>query len=140
MKNVFLDTNIILDYLSLRQPFFSDAEAIFLMADQRKVFLYSSSLSFSIIYYVLRKFQTRQQLLQTLSDFVQAAKITGVDEMTVHAALRSDFNDFEDALQYFSALHFGSIDAIISRNAKDFTNSTIPVFSPSDFIISMQKI
>jgi predicted nucleic acid-binding protein len=139
MKNIFLDTNIILDYLTMRQPFFSDAEAIFLMADQRKILLHSSSLSFSIIYYVLRKFQTRQQLLQTLPDFAQATKITGVDEMTVHAALRSDFNDFEDALQYFSALHFGNMDAIITRNAKDFTGSTIPVFSPADFIAAMRK-
>lgn len=140
MKNIFLDTNILLDYLTQRQPFFADAEAIFLKVDMGTISLYCSSLSFSTIFYVLRKFQTKPQLFQTLNDLTQACTITGVDETVVKAALASGFKDLEDAIQYFSALHFGGIDAIITRNPKDFPNPQIPVFSPSEFLSAFQKI
>ncbi len=58
MKNVFLDTNILLDYLAQRHPFFTDAEAIFNLADKKVITLHCSSLSFSAIFYILRKLQS----------------------------------------------------------------------------------
>ena len=139
MKNLFLDTNILLDYLAQRQPFFTDAERLFELADKGEFNLFGSSLSFSTIFYVLRKLQTQSQLFQTLTDLTQSMVITGVDERVVLDALTSDFKDLEDAIQYFSASQFGGIDAIITRNPKDFPNSEIPVFTPSEFLASFQK-
>lgn len=139
MKNLFLDTNILLDYLAQRQPFFTDADKIFELADKGEVNLYGSSLSFSTIFYVLRKLQTQAQLFQTLTDLTQSMTITGVDEKVVVDALASDFKDLEDAIQYFSASYSGGIDTIITRNPKDFPNPKIPVFTPSEFLASFQK-
>lgn len=128
MKNVFLDTNIILDYLAKRHPFFIDAKNIFSLADKGVINLYCSALSFSTIFYVLRKLQTPAQLFQTLSDIKQTMIITGVDEKTIEDSLASDFKDLEDAIQYFSAFNFGNIDSIITRNPKDFTKAEISGF------------
>lgn len=83
MKNIFLDTNILLDYLAQRQPFFADAEALFMKAEVGAIYLLCSSLSFSTIFYVLRKFQTKSQLSQTLNDLTQGATVTGVDENVI---------------------------------------------------------
>lgn len=93
MKTIFLDTNILLDYLTERHPFFVDAEAIFSISDKGTLNLYYSSLSFSTIFYVLRKYQTKPQLFQTLTDLTQTATITGVDKSVVKHALSSDFKD-----------------------------------------------
>ncbi len=139
MKNLFLDTNILLDYLAQRQPFLMDAERIFELADKGDVSLFGSSLSFSTIFYVLRKLQTQAQLFQTLTDLTQSMTITGVDEKVVVDALASDFKDMEDAIQYFSAASFGGVDAIITRNPKDFPNHQIPVFTPSEFLASFKN-
>ncbi|MCB0518534.1 MAG: PIN domain-containing protein [Lewinellaceae bacterium] len=140
MKNIFLDTNILLDYLTQRQPFFADAESIFIKAEMGVISLFCSSLSFSTIFYVLRKFQTKPQLFQTLNDLTQTTTITGVDETVIKDSLASGFKDLEDAIQYFSALHFGRIDAIVTRNPKDFPNPQIPVFSPAEFLFALNKI
>lgn len=134
MKNIFLDTNILLDYLANRKPFFKDADSIFSMAENGKIKLHCSSLSFSTIFYVLRKLQTPEQLFQTLTDLTNIMTITGVDEKTIIDALNSGFNDLEDAIQYFSALHFGEIEILLTRNSKDFKKAKIDVFSPSEFI------
>lgn len=139
MKNLFLDTNILLDYLAQRQPFLMDAERIFELADKGDVSLFGSSLSFSTIFYVLRKLQTQVQLFQTLTDLTQSIMITGVDEKVVVDALASDFKDLEDAIQYFSAASFGGVDAIITRNPKDFPKPIIPVFTPSEFLASFKN-
>ena len=66
MKNIFLDTNIILDYLALRQPFYIDADKIFSMAENDVIDLFCSSLSFSTIFYVLRKLQQPKQFSKLL--------------------------------------------------------------------------
>lgn len=139
MKNLFLDTNILLDYLAQRQPFLMDAERIFELADKGDVSLFGSALSFSTIFYVLRKLQTQAQLFQTLTDLTQSITITGVDEKVVVEALASDFKDLEDAIQYFSAASFGGVDAIVTRNPKDFPNPKIPVFTPSEILALLQK-
>ena len=139
MKKLFLDTNILLDYLAQRQPFFTDAERLFELADKGEFNLFGSSLSFSTIFYVLRKLQTQSQLFQTLTDLTQSMVITGVDEKVVLNALDSDFKDLEDAIQYFSATCFGGIEAIITRNPKDFPNPKIPIYSPSEFLAAFQK-
>ncbi|MBK8561898.1 MAG: PIN domain-containing protein [Saprospiraceae bacterium] len=139
MKNLFLDTNILLDFLAQRHPFFTDAEKIFELADKGDVSLFGSSLSFSTIFYVLRKLQTQAQLFQTLTDLTQSMTITGVDEKVVVEALASDFKDLEDAIQYFSAASFGGVDAIVTRNPKDFPNPQIPVFTPSEILDLLQK-
>jgi predicted nucleic acid-binding protein len=139
MKNLFLDTNILLDYLAQRQPFFTDAERIFELADKGEVNLFGSSLSFSTIFYVLRKLQSQSQLFQTLTDLTQSMTITGVDEKVITDALASGFKDLEDAIQYFSTIYFGGIEAIITRKPKDFPNPQIPVFSPSEILTLLQK-
>ena len=93
MKTLFLDTNILLDYLAQRKPFFNDADKVFALAAKGELSLCCSSLSFSTIFYVLRKLQTPAQLKQTLTDLAEALTITGVDEKTIQAALASSFKD-----------------------------------------------
>lgn len=109
------------------------------MAASGEINLCCSSLSFSTIFYVLRKLQSPAQLVQTLSDLTQVLAITGVDEKTIQDALSSGFKDFEDAIQYFSAKQFGGIDAIITRDPKDFIDPELAVFSPAQFLASFKK-
>ena len=131
-KKVFLDTNIIIDYLSNRKPFGEDALRIFSLPPLQCQ-LCISALSFTTIFYVLRKHFNRSELLEMLNSFKLLVEVLPTDEDVISSSLQSDFSDFEDAVQYHTAL-YGNASFIITRNTKDFGQSTIPVYTPSEFL------
>jgi predicted nucleic acid-binding protein len=127
---LFIDTNVVVDYLSQRQPFFKDAEKIFLLS-KGKYELCISSLSFTTIYYILHKLKDKEELLSLLDDLQNIMNVLPVDGEIINQAIHSGFSDFEDAVQYFSAL-YGGADCIITRDKTGFAKASIPVINPKE--------
>lgn len=130
---VFLDTNVILDYYLNRDGFSDNAEAVLSLGYGRAYDLYVSALTFANMAYICRKKFPGDRMYSILESVQELANVAPMEETTVSSAIKSYANDFEDALQYFSALAI-SADCIVTRNTKDFTFSEIEVLSPSDFL------
>ena len=131
-RRIFLDTNIVIDYLSKREPFGEDALRIFSLFPKYHQ-LCISALSFTTIYYVLRKHFGQEQLLEMLASLQRLVEVLPTDEEMILLAIHSEFTDFEDAVQYYTALN-GNCAIVITRNPKDFQKSEIPVYTPSEFL------
>ena len=95
---------------------------------------YASSLTFGNLYYVLRKFESHLKVITTLDSLSKILTIVKVEEQTIKKALESGFSDFEDSIQYFSALENRRIDVIITRNTKDYKKSEISIMTPGDYL------
>jgi predicted nucleic acid-binding protein len=139
MSHFFVDTNVLLDFIMRRAPFATAAAELFQLAEDRKIWLYCSSLSFSQAHYVLRKVAGTAKSLDLLTDIADIVTIIAVDSRNVNDALRSSFTDFEDALQYFAAtaeaegamlVSEPAIEAIVTRDPKGFAARTLPVLTP----------
>ena len=128
---LFLDTNIVIDYLAKRQPFAEDVCQMVMLCCQKNYELCVSSLSFTTIYYVLRKQYGHEHLLTLLSDVADLFTIATVDDKIVQEALSSHFTDFEDAIQCYTAVA-GNADVIVTRNIKDFSQSPLLVKTPTE--------
>jgi predicted nucleic acid-binding protein len=139
MTNLFFDTDVILDFLTDRKPFSREAAIIFTLVDQKKLKGYASSLTFSNLYYILRKIEPHKKVISKLISFSKIVTILNIGEQNIKDALDSGFTDFEDSIQYFSAIDCKKIDVIITRNTKDFKNSTLPVMTPGDYLISVSS-
>ena len=131
---IFLDTDVVLDFLAGRQPFALNAAMIFTLGQERKVQLFISPLTFSNCYYILRKVAQHEKVIEKLVDLLDFVDITRMNKRSVERALKSEFKDFEDALQNYSAIENEKIDAIITRNLKDYKKSEIAVMSPETFL------
>ncbi|MBK7889193.1 MAG: PIN domain-containing protein [Bacteroidetes bacterium] len=136
MLKVFVDTDIILDLLAKRDPHYQYSAKLFSLADEDEIKVYVSSLSFSNLNYILSKQFTAVQARKKLLTFKTLVNVLSVSEKSVDLALNSDFNDFEDALQYFTALEF-KISTLITRNLKDYKKADISVLTAEQFIKSM---
>lgn len=137
MKELFLDTNIIIDLLAKRDPFYNEAALLFSLADKKKIRLSVSALSFANTNYILLQSKKSEEAKQILRKLKLIVQVVSLDDKIVELALNdNDFKDYEDALQYYSALENG-IDAIITRNLKDFKKAKLPVMTAAQFIESM---
>lgn len=130
MTRLFLDTNIVVDLLDRREPFCHDAVRLFSMAYNKQVQLVVSPMTFSTASFLLRK-HGQEGVRKLLSNFRQLARVSTTDERTVDDSLASQFQDFEDAMQYYTALR-ADAEVIITRNGKDFTASRIPVMTAGE--------
>ncbi|MBE0641876.1 MAG: PIN domain-containing protein [Bacteroidales bacterium] len=140
MQNVFIDTDVIMDILTNRQPYAVESARLFSLIDQKIINGYTSSLSFSNLYYVLRKFGSHRKVIRTLQELSEIISILNVDGDMVRLALQSDFKDFEDAIQYFTAQSNAVIDSIVTRNVRDYKGIDLPVMTPETFIITLNRI
>lgn len=133
MSNLFLDTNVALDFFLKRKEFVEDARNIFEWGHNHYGRLFMSSLSFSNIAYIARKTVTGEGLYDLLGALGKMVEASPVDKNVVRKAIALQAKDFEDALQYFSAKRVHA-DYLITRNVKDFPFSEIPVLTPHDFL------
>ncbi|MDQ1140134.1 type II toxin-antitoxin system VapC family toxin [Pedobacter agri] len=133
MSKIFLDTNVILDLLGQRIPFYDAIAKVATLADQKKIVLVASPLSFTTAEYVLNKFESQESVLNKLRKFKIICNVCSVDEEIIEKGLNSDFKDFEDAVQYYAALQ-ANCTIIITRNGKDFKNSIIPIMTAEEYI------
>lgn len=133
MIKVFVDTDVCIDLLSGRKPFNKSAEILFSLADKGKVKIFVSSLSFANIDYVLRSQYSTTHSRQIIGKFKTIVNVLPVDNKTIDLAITSDFNDFEDAIQYCCAIE-NNLTTFITRNIKDYKKATIKVLTPETFI------
>lgn len=132
MTRLFLDTNIMVDLLEGRDPFCYDAAQLFTMAHEKKVELLVSPMTFSAASFLLRKHGSEGVRI-LLSNLRQLVSVTISDERTVDDSIASQFKDFEDAMQYYTALN-AKAEIIITRNGKDFTASNLPVMTATEYL------
>ena len=131
---VFFDTNILLDVLARRQPFFDDSAAVWTLAEQGHVEGLVSAVSFTNIFYIVSKSADAATAHRALALVRDAFTPVGCDGRTLAKAIESEFKDFEDAVQYYSAVLAGA-DCLLSRNPDDFPEATeCPVLTPAEFL------
>jgi len=130
MKHWFLDTNVLVDFLTNRQPFATAAAELFELGRQQRVTLYAASLSFATVYYLVQQTRPHEQTLALIAQLEALVEVVAVDGTVIRAAISSEFRDFEDGLQYFAATSIPLVEAIVTRNPKDFRAGTLPVYSP----------
>ncbi len=135
MKQILLDTNIVLDLLARRMPFYNDAAELFSLADKKTIRLSLSSLSLANIHYVLKKLKPEQEARNIIRNFKILVQVLSCDNKIVDLALNSDFKNFEDAIQYFTAIE-NDKELIVTRNMSGYSESIIPVMTAREFIKS----
>jgi predicted nucleic acid-binding protein len=134
MSRLLIDTNIVLDLLSKRDKFYDEAADLFSRADKKELELTISSLTFANTNYILTKLKTSKEAREILRKFKVLVELLSLDDKITELALSDDnFPDFEDGLQYYSAIE-NQIDIIITRNKKDFKNSKIPILTAKEFL------
>lgn len=129
MIKVFIDTDVIIDFLADRKPFSESAAILFNRIEKNEIEGFTSSQSISNLYYILRKFDSHRKVVQTLRDLISLIGILPVDQAIIEQALQSGFADFEDGIQNFCA-ETGQVDVIVTRNIKDYKKSSMAVMSP----------
>lgn len=131
---ILLDTDVALDHLADRQPFAEYAHRLLALAETGELIVCLSSLSFSNLYYILRKLKGHSDALALLGKLKLLVRVSVVAETEIQAALSSSFKDFEDAIQHFAAKIEGGISAIVTWNKADYSAGEIPVLSPDEFL------
>ena len=134
MKTIFLDTNIIIDFLADRKPFSEDAARLFDLSLRGKCKIYMSALSYNNIYYILRKQFSHKESVKMLSSIHEWTEMLDTTKQMVVASLQSEFSDFEDSIQYHTAISNRNIECIVTRNTKDYKKSTLPVMTPGEVL------
>lgn len=138
-RRLFLDTNVILDLLGEREPYYDSIAKLVTLGDKNVLTLIVSPISFATINYFLSKFESAQIAKEKLRKFKIICEVCKIDEHIIEKGLNSSFADFEDALQYFSAVD-ANCEIIITRNNKDFKQSLLPVMTAAEYLHSIRKV
>ena len=136
MRNLFIDTNVVIDFLANRKPFSTSALKLFGLSYNNKIKLYISAVSYNNIYYILKQSNSHKDAINLLNELMGMTEVLDVSKAVIENALKSDFKYFEDAIQYYCAKSLDKIDLIITRDTKDFKKSDLPVLT-SDEVISL---
>lgn len=136
---VFIDSDIILDVLAKREPFYASAALLFSLIEKRKIDGYTSPIVFSNVHYVLRKRVSKKITLESLRYLKTLIQILPLDNRAIELALDSEFNDFEDAIQYFCAEQ-NSIKYIITRNKIDYKKAKITILTAKEFLSMLKTL
>jgi predicted nucleic acid-binding protein len=133
MKTILCDINFILDIFLEREPFYSPAAQIFSMVEMKQLNGYLCANSFPILFYVLVKELKRDKAMKILEKVRIVFRVAAVDERVIDLSLASDFRDFEDAVQYYSAVSLKA-DCLITRNKIDYIASDLSIMTPEEFL------
>jgi len=133
----FIDTNILLDVFQQRMPYFEDSVQIWALAESRKAEIYISAISFNNIYYIMRKYAGKENAQRAIEVMNSNFLIVPLVQDIVGKAIMAKLPDFEDAVQFFSALSIGA-DCIITRNIKDFPMDVLPVLTPQSALAQFE--
>lgn len=139
MKHLFLDTDVIIDFLGERKPFAKFALEMFLMGNNKQLKLYTSGNSVTTAYYILCKYTEEQNARNLILNLFDHINIIPVDLRILRLAFSSDFKDVEDAVQHFSALTISEISCIVTRNTKDYRNSKLEILTPEEAVRIYRK-
>jgi predicted nucleic acid-binding protein len=133
MTRILLDNDVVLDFILKRQPFFIEADEIFIRLQNKEFEVYISAITPINAFYTTRKEKGKEIALKAVEGLLKIVEVCRTDKQVLQDAFTLNFSDFEDAVQCSSALA-ENLDAIVTRNTKDYKNASITVYSPSDFL------
>lgn len=128
-----------LDLLNKREEFYEEAQELFLLADTKKVKLFVSSLTIANIHYILSRHYNSNDARKILAKFKVLVEVLALDDKIIDLALTSDLKDFEDAIQFYTAIG-NNMDLILTRNKKDFKKQNIPILTAKEYIIEHSDV
>jgi len=131
--NILVDTNVVLDILLNRQPWYKNSALIFGLSQQNIIKSYVSASSITDIFYITQKEQSKIAAKEALKRILQVFYPATVTDRNIYQALKLEWEDFEDSLQYLVGEDL-SVDYIVTRNVKDFALSSIETVTPEQFI------
>ncbi|MDP2753958.1 MAG: PIN domain-containing protein [Nitrospirota bacterium] len=137
MKTVLCDINFILDIFLKREPFYYSAARLFKKIEDKEIKGYLCALSFPTLFYLLLKELSKERAIKTLEKIRIVFSVAPVDEKVIDLSLTSDFKDFEDAVQYYSAVQIKA-DYLITRNKSDYSDIKIPTLTPEEFLVLIE--
>lgn len=140
MKHVFLDTNVLIDFFADRKPFSLEAAKLLNYSLKKKINIYISAVSYNNIYYILRQSCSHTETIKMLAELNEWTEIIDVSKEVIKKSIKSDFKDFEDAIQYNCAKSLTKIDCIVTRNQKDFKISSLPILSPKEALSAIENL
>jgi len=133
MKNVLLDSDVILDFFLDREPHSNYTSYVLSQIELKKLNGYLTAVIISDVYYLLRKVSTHDRVMKKLNQLMTLTDILLIDKQIVLKALNSKFKDFEDAMQNYACESYGNIDLIVTRSTKDYKKSEISVMTPEQY-------
>lgn len=134
MDKVLIDTDVLLDFFFDRKPYSEDSTQILNLCAEKELKGYITPVIISNVYYLLRKTANHNKVVDKIKQLLTIVDVIKMDKNVVLNALNSGFNDFEDALQNFSAIEYGQISIILTRNIKDFKKSELAVLTPEIYL------
>jgi predicted nucleic acid-binding protein len=135
---VFVDTNVLLDVLARREPFYSDAARIWSLAERGRIEALVLVISFNNVYYVVRKASNRKSADRSLHLMRGVFTPVPLSVQILNQAIDAKSDDFEDAIQFHSAIH-AEADCLITRDADHFPTTDLPILSPAAFLASLSS-
>jgi predicted nucleic acid-binding protein len=134
---VFVDTNVLIDVLARREPFYAESAQVWTLAEQGRVTGFVSVISFNNIYYVVRRLRTRAVANRMMVLLRDTFTPVALDKQILDQAIDGGFKDLEDAIQYFSAIRAG-VDCVVSRDARAFPKAELPIMTPHELLTAGQ--
>ncbi len=134
MMKVFLDANVFLDLFLDRGRFADAAEIILGWCEEGKIEGYTSATNIANIYYLINQQKTKAETRKIIRKVLEFLSVPATSRKDLLLAIESDFSDFEDGIQYYSALNIDAVNYIITRNKKDFKTSAITVVTTEEFV------
>lgn len=139
MDQVLIDTDVLMDFFFDRKPFSRYATGILNLCAEQEIQGFTTPAIISNVYYLLSKTAKHTIIVEKLRQLLTIIDIVNMERNAVMRALNSEFNDFEDALQNFSAVENGYIQIILTRNIKDFKKSELAVLTPETYLKGRSK-
>ena len=130
---LFIDSDVILDLVLQREEHFESAQKLFDQFQQGKNILYTSSIIISNMHFMIRKLHDVKIANSSVSFVSKHFKIIDANNDDIENSIQSKFSDFEDGVQYFSALRSKKIDVLVTRNVNDYKYALLPVFTPKQW-------
>ncbi len=139
ITKLFVDSDVILDLLAKREPYYVYSSKLFTLIDKGEITAFTSPLIFANLHYLLSKLNSNASALKSLRKLKTFVHILPIDEKVIEQSLNSDFNDFEDAIQYFTAVNNG-IKLLLTRNKRDYKKSKITILTAEEFLKTWKSI
>lgn len=134
MDKVLIDTDVLMDFFFDREPYAEYATELLNSCANKEIQGFTTPVIVSNVYYLLRKTAKHSMIVEKIKQLLTIIEIVKMDKNVVLSALNSEFKDFEDALQNFSAIENEQIKIILTRNLKDFKKSELAIMTPETYL------
>ncbi len=135
---IFLDSDVIIDFLTGKEPFLNEIKIIIHKGIRKEFKLYTSALIIANVHYFIAKTENSKQAIYKIDKLTSFIKVLSVGEREILESIKSKFKDFEDCIQNTCATN-NKMDVIVTRNIKDFKLSNLPILSPKELLVKLEE-